>query len=178
MSKKIEEVFNMASTETEEDHVPFVTDDETGFDLSRLQDTLDHADKIDQALPAVRDLETHDRDMDKYAEEAMDSFKDLMDLGQNVEDRNAAAIFDVASKMMSNAITAKQAKLDKKLKMIELQMRKRKLDMEERKLEHQIAKDNASGNDGAFEGEAEEIIDRNELLNSVLASMKSQNSDK
>jgi len=136
MSKKIEEVFNMASPETPAQ----TTAEETGFDLESMQQALDTADKIDQALPAVRDLESLDKDMDEYAQQAMDAFKDLMDLGQNVEDRHAAPVFDSASKMMTNAITAKTAKMDKKLKMIEMQMRKRKLDLEEKKVEMQIAK--------------------------------------
>ena len=110
MSKKIEEVFNMGSG-VEPETPAHTTKDETGFDLDKLQQTLDTADKIDQALPAVRDLEALDKDMDEYAQQAMDAFKDLMDLGQNVEDRHAAPVFDSASKMMTNAITAKTLSL-------------------------------------------------------------------
>ena len=176
MSKKIEEIFNLPSANDVEDSddydVPQVTDEETGFDLAKMQDTLDTADKIDQALPAVKGLELLDTDMDNYAEEAMRAFKDLMDLGNNVEDRHAAAVFDVAGKMMTNAITAKTAKMDKKLKMIEMQMRKRKLDLEEKKVELQIAKMNAdNSDDNTFEGEAQEF-DRNSIINEVFNRMK------
>ena len=169
MSKKIEDVFNMSPAD--EVNQP-IQEEETGFDLTQLQDAMETADKIDQALPAVRDLETLDKDMDKYAEEAMKSFADLMDLGQNVEDRNAAGIFDVASKMMTNAISAKTAKMDKKLKMIEMQMRKRKLDLEEKKVEMQIAKMQEKDDDsGAIEGSAE-VFDRSSLLNDIMAKIK------
>lgn len=175
MSKKIEEVFNMASTETP----AHTTAEETGFDLESMQQALDTADKIDQALPAVRDLESLDKDMDEYAQQAMDAFKDLMDLGQNVEDRHAAPVFDSASKMMTNAITAKTAKMDKKLKMIEMQMRKRKLDLEEKKVEMQIAKLNDTPIDGGpIEGAAEEF-DRSSLINDIMAKVaESKNGDK
>lgn len=171
MSRKIEEVFNLPPNEEIDDNEldQPVTEDETGFNLMSLQHTLDVADKIDQALPVVRDLETLDKDMDKYAEEAMKAFKDLMDLGQNVDDRNAAAIFDVAGKMMSNAITAKQTKLDKKLKMIELQMRKAKLDLDTRKVDAALNKDKE---DDPMEGQAEEFEDRNSLINAVIERMK------
>lgn len=176
MNKKIEDVFNMSPADNSVD-LP-ITEEETGFDLEKLQETLDTADKIDQALPAVRDLEALDKDMDNYAEEAMKSFQDLMDLGQNVEDRNAAGIFDVASKMMTNAISAKTAKMDKKLKMIEMQMRKRKLDLEEKKVEMQIAKMQDSDSDSALEGEAQ-TFDRSSLINDIMAKVKeSNNSDK
>ena len=169
MSRKIEEVFNLPPNDEVDDEVDQpIAEEETGFDLSTLQHTLDVADKIDQALPVVRDLETLDKDMDKYADEAMKAFKDLMDLGQNVDDRNAAAIFDVAGKMMSNAITAKQTKLDKKLKMIELQMRKAKLDLDTRKVDAALKKEA----DDPIDGQAEEFEDRNSLINAVLERMK------
>jgi len=90
-----------------------------------------------------------------------------MDLGQNVEDRHAANVFAVASTMMSNAITAKTAKMDKKLKMVQLQLQKAKFDAAENK---------ANGNDTAIQGEAEEFEDRNALINAVINKMN--NSDK
>jgi hypothetical protein len=174
MSRKIEEIFNLPSVNDAEE---FSLSDESDTDnnLTELRTTLEIADKIDQALPAVRDLDTLDKDMDDYAQKAMNAFKDLMDLGQNVEDRHAAAVFDVASKMMTNAITAKTAKMDKKLKMIELQMRKRKLDLEEKKAEIQLAKMNEEVDDSSIEGEAQEF-DRNSLINEVIAKVK-QNKD-
>ena len=62
----------------------------------------------------------------------------------------------MASTMLGHAITAKTAKMNKKLKMIDLQMRKLKLDRE-------------SGADGAAMTTAEGIVlDRNELLRRVL----------
>ena len=170
MSRKIEEIFDLPPATTEEVDAP-IHEDETGFDLSMLQSTLADADKIDAALPQVRDMETHDKDMDNYAAKAMEAFKTLMDLGANVDDRNAAAVFDVAGKMMTNAISAKTAKMDKKLRMIELQMRKAKLDLDTRKLDSQLAKPE----DEPYEGKAEEFEDRNSLINAVIDRMKTSN---
>ena len=98
--------------------------------------------------------------MDKYADKAMHAFQDLMDLGQNVEDRHAAGVFDVASKMMTNAITAKTAKMDKKLKMVQLQIQKARLDQNNGK----------SNDNNILQGEAEEL-DRNSLINAVIEKM-------
>ena len=80
---------------------------------------------------------------------------------------------------MTNAITAKTAKMDKKLKMIEMQMRKRKLDLEEKKVEMQIAKLNDTPIDGGpIEGAAEEF-DRSSLINDIMAKVaESKNGDK
>ena len=168
MNKKIEDVFDLPPMESQTNS-SYPTDEEeqdTGLNLIKMQEQLDVADKIDKALPMVRDLETLDSDMDKYADKAMHAFQDLMDLGQNVEDRHAAGIFDTASKMMTNAITAKTAKMDKKLKMVQLQLQKAKLDQ-------QLVK--SSDGDTPLQGEAEEL-DRNSLINAVIE--KRNNSDK
>tara|TARA_Y200000002_G_scaffold144499_2_gene119471 strand:- start:991 stop:1497 length:507 start_codon:yes stop_codon:yes gene_type:complete len=163
MTKKIEEVFNLPPIESETNSsYPTDTEEKMGLDLVKMQEQLDVADKIDAALPQVRDLEALDADMDNYAGQAMNAFKDLMDLGQNVEDRHAANVFDVASKMMTNAITAKTAKMDKKLKMVQLQLQKAKLDHVEAK---------ANGKENIIQGEAEEFEDRNTLINAVIDKM-------
>jgi hypothetical protein len=171
MSRKIEEIFDLPPVNAEEEVDAPIHENETGFDLSMLQSTLADADKIDAALPQVRDMETHDKDMDNYAAKAMEAFKTLMDLGSNVDDRNAAAVFDVAGKMMTNAIAAKTAKMDKKLKMIELQMRKAKLDLDTRKVDAALKEKE----DEPYEGKAEEFGDRNSLINALIDRMKSSN---
>ena len=164
MSSKIEDVFDLPPVDSEVNSSYPTDEDEnkTGLDIAQLQQQLDVADKIDAALPMVRDLEQLDADMDKYADKAMHAFQDLMDLGQNVEDRHAAAVFDTASKMMTNAITAKTAKMDKKLKMVQLQLQKAKFDAQEAK---------SNGKDTAIQGEAEEFEDRNSLINAVIEKM-------
>ena len=165
MSSKIEDVFDLPPMNEEKVDEPIKQED-TGLDLTQLQQQLDTADKIDAALPMVRDMETLDADMDKYADKAMHAFQDLMDLGQNVEDRHAANVFAVASTMMTNAITAKTAKMDKKLKMVQLQLQKAKHD-------HAVQTQQAKANGGEMpvEGQAEEFEDRNRLINAVIAKI-------
>ena len=94
---------------------------------------LKAADKIDEALPVVRGLEMHDTDMDTYARDAAQAFQDLMDLGMNVESRHAGDIFAAAQRMLKNAIEAKNAKADRKLRAIELQLKKMRADQNEQK---------------------------------------------
>lgn len=135
MTKKLEEFFNVEPTDRSEtdseDQLPLPIADVVTLpsiiDSNELTAQLDIADRIDKALPQVRGLETEDRDLDNYAVQAMESYQKLMDLGFNVDDRNAGKIFEVASTMMNNAITAKTAKLDKKLKMVELQLKAARL---------------------------------------------------
>lgn len=172
MSRKIEEIFDLppANAVEDDDTDSPITLEETGFNLSMLHDTLEIADRINQALPLVRDLNSLDADMDKYADQAMKAFKDLMDLGQNVDDRNAAAIFDVAGKMMTNAISAKTAKAEKKLKMLDLQLRKARLDLDTRKVDAILLSAVEPE-----EGVAEEFEDRNSLINAVIDKLKNNN---
>jgi hypothetical protein len=136
--KKLEEEFNLPSIEEMMPdaiihEVEELTIESVSTDIAKYQKDLTIAERADKALPLVVGLEELDRDMDNYAQKAMDTFKSLVDLGKTVEDRHAAPIFDSASKMLTAALQAKQAKMDKKLKMIELQMRQRRLDQDEKK---------------------------------------------
>ena len=126
MTRKLEELFDLPRKEDES------IDDQTPSEpaLPVLPETLATLDKIEQALPAVRGLEASDEEMDELAGKARESFDDLMDLGMQVDSRYASEIFSVASTMLGHAITAKTAKMNKKLKMIQLQMQKAKLDRE------------------------------------------------
>lgn len=176
MTKKLEEVFNLPdydNFDVEEETVEEPQQDEN-FTIDDIQKAIEEADKIDSALSPVRNLEALDSEMDDYANMSIAAFRDLMDLGQNVEDRHAAPIFDSASKMMANALTAKTAKMDKKLKMVQMQIQKEKLDLEMRRLDHQIEKDKRGGDfTDAIAGEGEVIVDRNEIINAILRKVES-----
>jgi hypothetical protein len=62
--------------------------------------------------------------------------------------------------LLGHAITAKQAKLDKKLRMVDLQLKKARLDQQNSKNDGEKLVDAADGK-GI-------IIDRNELLKQIL----------
>jgi hypothetical protein len=163
MTRKLEELFDLPpTTEEVEAAVPSIAENRTAIQ------TLDDAiDKIDAALPAVRGLESTDQEMDELAGLATSSYKDLMDLGMQVDSRFASEIFGVASNMLGHAITAKTAKLDKKLKMIDLQMKKVRLDQQ------QADKDPEGA--AAQQGQGH-VLSRNELLERILG--KNQNAQK
>jgi hypothetical protein len=70
----------------------------------------------------------------------------------NVEARYGSKMFEVAAQMMNAAITAKTNKIDKKLKMVDLQLKK-------------LAIDKKSGtSDNPIEGEGYILTDRNSIL--------------
>lgn len=117
-------------------------------------------DKIDAALPLVRDLDTADSELDELAKLAQSKAEDLIDLGMNIEPRFSGVILQTAGMLLGHAITAKTAKIDKKLRMINLQLQKAKLD-------HQIKKDAGTAQDQAIDGEGL-LLDRNDLLKQIL----------
>lgn len=165
MTRKLSELFDLPPTTQEVDvSLP---------DLPANRETLaalDAAiDKIDTALPAVRGLESTDQEMDELSDLAKGSYKDLIDLGMQVDSRFAAEIFSVASNMLGHAITAKTAKLDKKLKMIDLQLKKMRLD--------QTAKPDGDDGTGLVQTAQGVVLSRNDLLERIMGR-KDQNSQK
>jgi hypothetical protein len=125
MTRKLEELFDLPESSCEPETTDAVTVATTQSAIADINDTID---KIDAALPAVTGLDASDQEMDDIANKAQETFDNLMDLGFNVDSRYASEIFSVAGAMLGHALTAKTAKLNKKLKMIELQMKKAKLD--------------------------------------------------
>lgn len=156
--KKLEEILNLPESKktikkaekekSAEIAAPFLRD-------------ISEFDKIAAALPAVKGLgDASDSEFDALAQRATDAYDDLMDLGMNVEARYSGRIFEVAGGMLKNAIDAKAAKIDKKLKMIELQLKKQKLDQD-------------AGNDEGVDvtGTGVIVSDRNSLIEK-LRNMK------
>ena len=123
MTKKLEDLLNIDSVE-EPILTPTSVDAEPVTTIN-LQDKLEEFDKIAAALPQVKGLgDISDAEFDQLAAKAEQAYDDLMDLGMNVEARHGSKMFEVAANMLNAAITAKSAKIDKKLKMIDLQIKK------------------------------------------------------
>ena len=169
MTKRLEELFDLPPTLKEVDAaVPSIAENRT------IIQNLDAAiDKIDAALPAVRGLESTDTEMDELAGMATNSYRDLMDLGMQVDSRFASEIFSVASNMLGHAITAKTAKLDKKLKMIDLQMKKMRLDQQQQLIDQKKAPED----DETTQTATGVVLSRNDLLERLLGR-KDQNATK
>jgi hypothetical protein len=163
MTKKLEELFDLdeaRSTDITEQENKTVVDTVTAKDIPQLQTAMANVDKIDAALPSVRDLESSDKEMDDIAQMAQDTFKDLMDLGMNVEARFSGEIFNNASRMLDTALSAKAHKVNKKLRMVDLQLKKANLDARNARDAHARGEDTEEG-DG-------QIVDRNQLLMEIL----------
>jgi hypothetical protein len=152
MTKKLETLLNLP--ETVEPELVAPPKMETPPAVINLQDQLDQFDKISAALPQVRGLgDISDSELDSLANKAEAAFDDLMDLGMNVEAKYGSRMFEVAANMLNAAVSAKSAKIDKKLKMVELQLKKLAID-----------KKNTGDGEDPVEGKGYIITDRNSLL--------------
>ncbi len=153
MTKKLSELFELPedSELTDNDLLDPIPDQTQEI----TQTALTNLEKIDAALPQVRGLEAADSELDELAELATNSFKDLQELGMQVESRFSSEIFSAAGTMLGHAITAKTAKINKKLKQLDLQLKKAALDQKQQDKKEEVE------NIPLGEGKA---LDRNELL--------------
>ena len=167
MTKKLEDILNLPNVKEafkkvdQEEKSKQINSVQKNVDpktAKNLEKTYAEFDKIAASLPQVKGLgDLSDLELDKLAIEAEESYKTLMDLGMNVDSRYSGRIFEVASTMLRNAIDAKGSKIDKKLKMVELQLKKLKID--------KTGKDDLGSIE---ESDGFVISDRNELMKKLM----------
>lgn len=159
MTKKLEELLNLPESKKLQDAMLDEQEHQEVIHQENLFKDIVEFDKINAALPVVKGLgEQSDKELDELAAKALQSYQDLMDLGMNVELRYASRVMEVASTMLKNAIDAKAHKIDKKIKMVQLQLQKEK-------------QDKKSAPETPIEGEGFIVTDRNSLLEK-LKNMK------
>jgi hypothetical protein len=161
MTKKLEQLFDLPTIEDTTNVQENI--EEQRAELASAENIID---RIDQALPQVHDLDTADSELDELSNLAKQKFEDLMDLGMNVEARYSGTILQTAGVLLGHAITAKQAKIDKKLRTVDLQLKKMRLDQA-------AAKADGVEAGKPVDGQAV-VLDRNELLRQILSQSKDQ----
>src|SRR6056300_574300 len=173
MTKKLEELLNLPESQdiVKEDNNKAKQDKKISKKQQKENETamrdIAEFDKIASALPKVDGLgEMADTELDDVGQRAITAYEDLMDLGMNVESRYASRIFEVAGQMLKTTLDAKVAKIDKKLKMVDLQLKKQKQDIK-----------TGDSDSNVVQGEGYVISDRNSLLEK-LKKMNKYNDDK
>ena len=157
MTKKLEDLLNMDESKEIIKQAAKQESDQTKHEIAHEESFRDIAefDKIASALPAVKGLGLKaDEELEDIAARALTAYEDLMDLGMNVESRYSGRVFEVAGGLLKTGLDAKVAKLNNKLKIVELQLKKEKMD-----------KDGGNtSEDGMISGEGYVVTDRNSLL--------------
>lgn len=158
MSRKLEELLDIPHLEdiqaAEEERELEKSKEKILAESADVLNALTSSEKIEHALTTVTGLLEHDNEMDEIALKALKSYKELIILGMNAPPIHSGKLFEVASTMLKTALDAKDAKVNKKLKMIDLQMKKYRID---------ALANNAENNDDNNKPE----FDRNELLQHI-----------
>jgi len=79
-------------------------------------DALNKSQDLESRLADQEGLAVHDMEMDDIAKEAMESYRELMDLGMNVTAAHAGTIFTTAQQMLKTSLDAKNSKVIRSLK--------------------------------------------------------------
>ena len=148
MTKQLEETFDLPEANP-------ITVEATKSLMEILQDENipdDVKDKVDAALKQVSGL-NDDSEIDDLIKCAKDSYKELMDAGNNMDPRFSGKLFEVAASMLKNAIDLQVHKNDRKLRVVDMQIKKKRLDMQK----------DALNNNNSIPGQAR-VVDRNELI--------------
>jgi hypothetical protein len=156
MTKKLEELFNLdeRAQPIPEVELPLDMPVKDHAEVRSIDESYAEVERITQSLPAIAELDNMgEKELDDLARKAETAYDDLMDLGMNVEVRYSSRIFEVASSMLGHAITAKTNKVEKKLKAIDLQLKKYKID-----------KDNNEDPHDVINGAGYVLLDRNEMI--------------
>lgn len=166
MTRKLEEEFNLPHLdEMDNDNVPATT--ENSLPIQSVEEALSISEKINGALQQVRGMEAHDSEMDTIAKQAIESYEQLMSLGMNMTDMAAGPVFNNAANMLKIALEAKDSKVTRKLKQVDLMLKKANLDQRAA----------AKGEDPNGVPTQANVFDRNELLK-ILGEGKSDKKDK
>lgn len=176
-NRQLHELFNLPDDENENISSADSSDESLEEQLPEsflTDENLETLDKIEKALPAVKGLEASDKELDELAALAKEAFNNLMDLGMQVDSRFSAEIFNSASSFFGHSLSAKTAKINKQIKMVQLQLQKAELD---RKLAAAAAKGESSAPETTSLGTGQ-IIDRGELIRQILEQSKNTDKDK
>ena len=150
MTKRLEEEFNLPPLNVARSTGEESTDPQ--LEIQTIEDAITISEKINSALSEVRGMDGHDKEMDDIAQQAVDSYHQLMSLGMNMSDMAAGSVFNNAAQMLKIALDAKDSKVNRKLKQVDLMLKKARLDQ------------HTSKNDTDHEDVPATVLDRNELL--------------
>ena len=159
MTKKLEETLNLASPEdlgieeVAEEVVEEKDVDALFEEVEHIKQDLAVAEQVDHELSNVGSLGKHDKEMDDIAMKALQSYKDLTDLSVTMTDNYIARVYEVSATMLKVALDARDSKANRKIKTLELQMKKMKLDS-----------DLGSEEGGSSESNKGNQFNRNEIL--------------
>jgi hypothetical protein len=153
MTRKLDELFDVESKKAKEleEKKDLIVVDDIPANLPVSEDELD------QAVLNLTEVSQHESDMDSLAVTSMEAYEKIMEIADNVEEKNVGRILEAAVQMQRNAIDAKNSKLRARQKAAEILLKKK-----------QIAAKEELEDAGVYEDDADEeaaiVGDRNKVL--------------
>lgn len=128
MTKKLEELFGLPHYAEDDSSDSAMTYHELEEDAKQVLADMSNSDKIDAVLDSIEGFQKHDTEMDEIASKAIKTYEDLAHLGMGCSEQAAGKIFEVAANMLKVALEAKDAKVSKKLRLLDMKLKKEKMD--------------------------------------------------
>ncbi len=160
---ELQEALSMIRQDEELDletgEITVVESENTEDDMSpeEIKAALAEAKGLKQQLNQIPDILDKENEIDNISNDAAKYFEDIMDKAFNTEDRFASELFNAANSLLKTALDGKSAIVNAKLKLLDLELKKRKM-------ENDFA--NSGGGPQARTVNGQEVIvaDRNSLL--------------
>lgn len=136
-------------------------------DQQQISHTIEKLQNLTERMALV-DGTDHTEAMDELYKEIVTHARDLMAYGFNIDHPRARGIFEVAASMYGHAMSAANAKREAQLKMMRVNLDRKKVDLEERRTNHAI------GQQAATINPADNTIiveDRNELIKRLRSQL-------
>lgn len=156
MTQKLDDLFDVESAkakELEEKKDLIVVDD------TATTNSLQSVDEIDQAVLNLSDVMQHSRDMDDLAQSSMEAYEKILELADNVEEKNVGRILEAAVQMQRNALDAKNSKTRARQKAAEILLKKRQMDDKKDLEDAGIYEDEDDEDESSISGDRNRILD-------------------
>ncbi len=113
-------------------------------------------------LRDIPDITSRKKLLDKLAEKAEEKFNDIFDRAFNCEDKYASEMINAATAMLKIALDAHSKVIDSDVKLIDLQIKKDKIEIELN--QNKKPNDGTVSDQNSIEGEKVRVMNRNERL--------------
>lgn len=107
--------------------------DSQHIDIQQSKMMIDQAEELDGLLSNITGLDQHDSEMDDIVAKAMNTYEELVHLGRNSPVMYSCKVYEVAGNLLKTAMDARDSKLSKKMKLIDMKLKKLKIDADNKK---------------------------------------------
>lgn len=124
---KISDMFNVDVNLDENSEVTTIEEPTIEEPSGYVVNTNEYDRELEKQVADQSQLYVHEKEMDEIHKLAMKAHKDTLDLGFNVEHRNAGTIFESSTNYLKLALEASRSKSDQRLKVMKLRLEKERL---------------------------------------------------